>query len=510
MKRITAFFLLAALLCGLLTGCATEEPPFVPTGDALDDGSATTAPRQDENQELTLTYYPDRSLNPYTCMDYTNRVLFSLLYQGLFTIDPAQQAQPVLCERYTVSEDSKTYTFYLCRAWFADGTAVTAEDVVQSLNAAKKGSYYGSRFRHIKSIQSQDGAVVIRLSLPMENLPLLLDIPIVKAAETAAEAPMGTGPYQLETLAAGKQLRRQAAWWCKAACVASAPTIALEEAVSISQIRDSFEFGDLDLVCADPGNDSYVDYRCDYEIWGCETGMMLYLVCHTDSWLFHDVSVRKALTHAIDRSVLVEDFYRGFATAATLPADPGSPYYNTKLALRYGYDGTAFEAALANGEVPEEEMAILAVNADDARRVRVAEWIAETLRGYGLQIKVEKVPQKDFAKFLEEGEFDLYLGQTKLSPNMDLSAFFADGGSLSYGGLADDTLYYMNQEALANSGNYYNLHEQIMENGNLIPLVFRGYAVYASRGVVTALTPARDNLFYYNTGRTMKDAFATE
>ena len=509
MKRITAFFLLAALLCGLLTGCTTEEPPYMPTGDALDDGSADTAPRQDEDQKLTLIYYPDRSLNPYTCMDYTNRVLFSLLYQGLFAIDPTQQAQPVLCERYTVSPDSKTYTFYLCKAWFADGSAVTAEDVVQSLNAAKKG-YYASRFRHIKSIQSRDGAVVIQLSLAMENLPVLLDIPIVKAAETAAEAPMGTGPYQLEALAAGKQLRRQAAWWCKAACVATAPTIALEEATSVSQIRDSFEFGDLDLVCADPGNDTYVDYRCDYEIWGCDTGLMLYLVCHTDSWLFHDAGVRKAITHAIDRSVLVDDFYRGFATAATLPADPNSPYYNTTLAGRYDYDSAAFEAALANGEVPEEERAILAVNADDARRVRVAEWIAETLRSYGLQIKVEKVPQKDFATFLKEGKFDLYLGQTKLSPNMDLTAFFGEGGSLSYGDLADDTLYYMNQEALANSGNYYNLHEQVMENGHLIPLVFRGYAVYATRGVVTELDPARDSLFYYDTGRTLADAFATE
>lgn len=510
MKRITAFLLLAALLCGSLAGCSTEEPPFVPTGDALDDGGATTAPRQDEDQKLTLIYYPDRSLNPYTCMDYTNRVLFSLLYQGLFAIGPEQQAQPVLCESYTVSADFKTYTFYLCKAWFADGTAVTAEDVVQSLNAAKRGSYYAGRFQHIKSIHAQDGAVVIQLSLAMENLPVLLDIPVVKAAETASEAPMGTGPYQLETLAAGKQLRRQAAWWCKAACVATAPTIALEEATSVSQIRDSFEFGDVDLVCADPGNDTYVDYRCDYEIWGCETGLMLYLVCHTDSWLFHDVSVRKALTHAMDRSVLVEEFYRGFATVATLPADPGSPYYNDALASRYGYDGTAFEAALANGKVPEDEIAVLAVNADDARRVRVAEWIAETLRGYGLQIRLEKIPEEEFEEYLEEGKFDLYLGQTKLSPNMDLSAFFADGGSLSYGELADDTLYYMNQEALANSGNYYNLHEQIMENGNLIPLLFRSYAVYATRGVVTALTPARDGLFYYDTGRTLEDAFVTE
>jgi hypothetical protein len=49
-----------------------------------------------------------------------------------------------------------------------------------------------------------------------------------------------------------------------------------------------------------------------------------------------------------------------------------------------------------------------------------------------------------------------------------------------------------------------------MENGHLIPLVFHGYAVYATRGVVTELDPARDSLFYYDTGRTLADAFATE
>ena len=68
----------------------------------------------------------------------------------------------------------------------------------------------------------------------------------------------------------------------------------------------------------------------------------------------------------------------------------------------------------------------------------------------------------------------------------------------------------MNQEALANSGNRYNLHEQIMEEGNLIPVLFRSYAIYATRGVVTDLTPARDHIFYYSTGRTLADALITD
>ena len=68
----------------------------------------------------------------------------------------------------------------------------------------------------------------------------------------------------------------------------------------------------------------------------------------------------------------------------------------------------------------------------------------------------------------------------------------------------------MNQEALANSGNYYNLHEEIMEEGYLIPLLFRSYAIYATRGVLTTLAPARDHIFFYSTGRTLADADIAE
>ena len=510
MKRILALLLALCMLCSLLAGCNTDKKPYEPTGDALDHGDTPVTPAPPEGQVLTLTYYPDRSMNPYTCMDFTNRVIFSLLYQGLFSVDRDYRVEPVLCQSYRVSADGKTYTFQLARAWFPDGTAVTARDVVESLKAARKGAYYSGRFQHILSISEQEGAVVIKLDAVCEQLPMLLDIPIVKADQVNAEFPEGTGPYLLEERGGVKQLRRQAAWWTEAACVATAAIISLIDATSINQIRDSFEFGSLDLVCADPGNENYAEYRCDYEFWDCDSGILLYLVCHNDSWLFSDPTLRRALTYAIDRSVLVKDFYHGFATAATLPADPGSPFYNTTLASRYDYDPEAFAEALANANVPDDEVAIFAVNGDDALRVRVAEYLTEVLTASGLKIRLEKVPEKEFKAYLEEGKFDLYLGQTKLSPNMDLSAFFAEDGKLNYGDLANTAMLALNQKALANSGNFYNLHEQIMSNGNLIPLLTRSYAIYATRGVVTELTPARDHVFYYSTGRKLSDALTTQ
>lgn len=512
MKRLLALLLCAVIFCGMLSGCNQEEAPYIPTGDALDDGSGNSQkpnPNPPE-QNLTLIYYPNRSMNPYTATDYTNRVLFPLLYQGLFSVDRDYNVSPILCESYRVSADTKTYTFFPAKAMFSDGTALTAQDVVASLNAAKAGTYYKGRFQHIKSIQAEGESVVIKLDTAFENLPLLLDIPIVKASEVDAANPLGTGPYVMDTSLNGRRLRRQAAWWCanQAAMVVNANYIPLVNATSPSQIRDQFEFADVGLVCTDPGSDTYADYRGDHEIWECENGLFLYLVCHKDSPVFSNDTVRRALTYAIDRDYLVENYYRKYARSATLPASPDSPYYNAELANQYSYNSQKFTDALTNANMQGAAVTML-INADDSLRLRVGRQIAKMLTACGLEVTLTEVSSQRFVEYLRFSTYDLYLGQTKLSPNMDLSPFFKTSGSLSYGGLADPVIYEMAKEALANQGNFYNLHKLVLEDAQLCPILTRSYAVYATRGLVTELNPARDNLFYYHLGKTMADALET-
>ena len=111
------------------------------------------------------------------------------------------------------------------------------------------------------------------------------------------------------------------------------------------------------------------------------------------------------------------------------------------------------------------------------------------------------------AKFRQEvinANYDLYLGVTKLSSNMDLSAFYAPYGNLSRNGLSDEVTYSLCLESLANQGNYYNLHKAVADDGRMIPIAFYGYAVYATRGLLTDLTPTRDNVFAYSMGKTME------
>ena len=514
MKRVTLLLLCICLGVSLFAGCSAEDKPYVPTGDGLTfdedyTGPATTRPSEKE-QRLTFTYYRDQSMNPYSCIDYTNRALFSLLYQSLFIVDRNYNVQPLLCSSYSVSEDMKNYTFYVEPATFSDGSTLTAEDVLQSLKAAEDSDYYGGRFNYVTNMSlTEDGGITVNLSIPYENFPLLLDIPIVKGSQTGESAPTGTGPYIFQQTEKRAFLQKREDWWCKPEMVITANTIELMEAESNPQIRDAFQFAGLNLVCADPGSDRYSDYRSDCELWDCENGIFLYLSANMGSPVFSNAAVRQALTYAIDRDTLAETFYRGFARPASLPASPLAPYYNSTLAAQYAYAPEKFTQAVEEAQMKDKEVTIL-VNSDDSLRVRVARSIAEMLKSCGLNATTKELGDKDYVYTLKARKYDLYLGQTKLSPNMDLTEFFAKNGVLSWGGIDDANVYALCLQAIENHGNYYTLHDTIMRSGMLCPVLFRSYAVFATRGLVTGLTPSRDNIFYYSLGKSMEDALITE
>lgn len=512
MKKILPLILVFSLVLSLLTGCVPEDRPYEATGDALADEdadlNATDPTGSGANQELTLIYYPDRSLNPFTCSDFTNQVVLSLVYQGLFNVGRDSEVVPILCDTYECSASYRTYTFYLNNnATYSDGTKVTLEDVQASFQAAKDSNYYGGRFVHINSFEINGEGFTVTLDTPMEDFLLLMDIPIVKASQVEAESPVGSGPYVLGQSLAGPYLRRNLEWWCSSPDLdATADSIPLVVAENNIQIRDQFQFGDVGLVCANPCSDSYADYRCDYELWEVDTGIMVYIGCNVAySDIASNPALRAALTYGIDRDYLVKEYYNNFAEAVTLPMSPSNPYYSTNLASKYQYDPVNFISTVAKAGMPGEQVELL-VNSDDSLRLRVARAIANSLTDLGLDtITVEK-STNEYTALLKAGNYDLYLGETRLSTTMDLTPFLRTWGNLTWGGMADPNLYTLCQAALENSGNFHDLHKAIADDGRIVPIVFLNYAVYATRGLLTNLQPSRGSIFYYSLGRTEADA----
>ena len=169
MKRAICFFLAIALLAALLPGCSREidNSGYVATGDAIlmEGEEPTEAEEEEDVQNLVLAYYPDRSLNPVFGSDYTNRVLMSLMYQGLFAVDNKKNATPILCDSYKVSSNNRNWTFYLEEnATFSDGSKVTPADVVATYQQAMENDYYKYRFyKHLLNVEAtEDGGILLR------------------------------------------------------------------------------------------------------------------------------------------------------------------------------------------------------------------------------------------------------------------------------------------------------------------------------------------------------------
>ena len=254
MKRFLCLVLSFLSITGLLSGCVQEVDPeaYLPTGEALimegEDPYAEQEVDDGLSQQLTLMYYPERSMNPLVATDFTNRALFSLIYQGLFFVDEDYNAVPILCKNYRVSADNRTYTFYLENARFTDGSPVTALDVVATYEQAMATGYYSGRFTYLDRVEiAQDGGIDFYLTTPYENFPLLLDVPILKADELEDPNPKGTGPYLLVNQLTGAYLQRNRTWWCSSPdLVVTAGSIPLKEGLKWSDGADltakDFEF----------------------------------------------------------------------------------------------------------------------------------------------------------------------------------------------------------------------------------------------------------------------------
>lgn len=68
------------------------------------------------------------------------------------------------------------------------------------------------------------------------------------------------------------------------------------------------------------------------------------------------------------------------------------------------------------------------MNSENSFRAAAANSIAESLRSIGFSVTVDAVPLDKYNQKIASGDFDLYLGEIKLTENLDLRPFFSERG----------------------------------------------------------------------------------
>lgn len=491
----------AAVLSGavLLSGCTAADPVvFTPSPSPL-------APVTTEKEvRFSLPCCSGAGFHPVTGSNRLNLTLAPLIYQGLFRVDNRFQAEKDLCREYTVSEDGSRWTFQLAEATFSDGSPLTAWEVADSLNAARLSQRYSGRLKDVVRVGTEGETVVVTLSRPNGGLPLLLDVPVFKEGEDP-QRPLGTGPYVFT------EKEGELALEARPGTETPLDRISLREVEAGDDLVYAFDAKEISLVDADLTGTAVLGYSGRMETTDYPTTTMLYVGCNMDRGPCRNVEVRQAVALALDREKMTEQLMAGHGVPSVLPVHPYAPGYDSALAGQWARDEERARTLLeeggwkANGEgVPvkgREALALrLVVNQDNTFKTAVAENIAFTLEKIGFQITLDKLSWEDFITALEKREFDLFLGESTMTPDFDLEPFLGKRGELNFMGFADDEVWellgqYRKSREDARVATLVNLCGRVAELAPIIPVCFKNGSLLTQWGLLSGLKPTQRNVF---------------
>ncbi|MEH2938807.1 ABC transporter substrate-binding protein [Lawsonibacter sp. JLR.KK007] len=497
MKRLFTALLSAALLLSLAACGGTGSSGSANSGSAAASSASLEETPPAEPLPFTLAWYPEFSLHPTLAANRANLTLAPLLYESLFTVDAAFQAQPVLCQSYTVSEDKLVWTFTLrAGITFSDGTPLTAQEAADALNLARSaGSRYQERLSDVTAVTpSEANPYQFTITLRRANgaLPLRLDIPIALGRE---DRPAGTGPYVLAE--DERALTARNGWWQSEKSM-PVSTILLRAVTKSDELIYAFDAGEISLVDVDLMATNAMGYGGNYQTWDYCTTDFLYLGFNTRSGIFRSADARRAVWLAVDRDTIATTIYTNHAISTLLPVHPASELYQLGESP-LTYDPESLALLMEELRLTDSEL-VFVVNSENVAKSSAAQLIVYQLNAAGFQVDLRQLSFEDYTAALKQGNFDLYMAETVFTADFDLGPLLSSGGALNYGGwwtegsdqLFQSPLGAAEDKAACGAELFDLLHTQ----APIVPILFKNGSVLTQWGQLSDLLPVRGNVFY--------------
>lgn len=281
-------------------------------------------------------------INPLLAISDADRDLSSLAYAGLMGLSDTGSFVPVLAENYTVSSDGKTYDFTLRKnAKFSDGTLVTADDVIftveKAQNPALKSPVYSNWSGvSVKMIDQH----TVRFTLPKPYAPFLglttLGILPARLWRNISNAefpfsnlqtnPVGSGPFKVANVS------RDASGLIKRVSFVYNPYYVLGRPY-LDNIHFNFYSRNEDLARAlASGSAESVHGVSTNGVLTAPYARVFGVFFNSDEKkVYARAEVRKALSLALNRQAIVDTVLDGYATAIIGPVPPGKNVVQTEI-----------------------------------------------------------------------------------------------------------------------------------------------------------------------------------
>lgn len=342
---------------------------------------------------------PADTLDPAKQSLSTDYSRCSMFYNGLTSLDGSLVPQPELAE--TIEHDkAKVWTFKLRKGvTFHDGKALTAQDVVYSLNRHKDKAV-GSRANALAAQMEEikvtgPDEVRITLAAPNADLPVVLGtwhFFIIKDGTTEFTTAVGTGPYKVKEFAPGIRavgVRNENYWKPGKPYLDEIELIGIpDEAARVNALLS----GDVQLIAAiNPRSIRQIEAATGFKVFETKAGYYTDLVMRQDADPTRNPDFVLAMKYLFDREQIRSAVFRNYAVIGNdQPIDPSNRYYNKDIPQRpFDLDKAKFhlqKSGLANTPVP------LYASPAAPGSVEMAVLLQENGQKIGLNLDIKRVP----------------------------------------------------------------------------------------------------------------------
>lgn len=504
-----------------LASCKNKGEEPVPSGQ-LASGELIV---EENDNAVHLAVFNYNTLNPLENVSDTVQDCISLIYEPLFDFDEAFNPVPVLARSYTVASDGMQVEVELASGvlWH-DGTPFTAEDVVYTVNNMKNTDCtYREELKNIVAVTADgESRVMFTLTKPVLNIEAFLSFPVVKNGTRlkggADFAPVGTGAYQYEPALSSTNiliLTANPQWH------GGKPAIGR---VFIDVVKDkdaavyAFEANEVNALTSKTLDLKQSTPRGKFYVYNYTANKLVFLGINNKKEKFTEAAVRRTVGFMLNKQEMIDNEMYTHAVEVDVPVSPSAWFAQktdktqreradlNQIMVSAGWEKKedGFFYKTVNNNAQKFKTSVL-VNGENDEKLRLAKRIAGQLTMAGLETEVKEVGYSRYKTLVQDGEFELFIGEVMLEKNMDPAFLTGTGNYFFYDNPALNALLSpaamtKDQEVRKQCfGEYTNMFLAEMP---FIPLFFRTESVIYDRSISgnkmpTVFRPYRDMDTWY-------------
>ena len=414
-----------------------------------------------------------RFLNPLLTLSGPDEDITALVYSGLMRKMADGSLVPDLTENYSISNDGRIYTFTLrSNAFFHDGTPVTSDDVVYTVQQAQNPSINSVRRADWTgvAVSAPDERTVV-FTLPRAYAPFIQNATLgilpkhmwekISAEEFAFSSlnthPVGSGPFKIKNVTTdetGAALRYDLAPFKK--YTLGTPYLKRISFVffpNTDALVKALNDGDVDAVAGLSPEDMSTVTRNDVSIAQVALPRVFGVFFNqSHNAILAESSVRTALNAAVDKQQITQAILAGRGSALEGPIPPGllderlpaAPQpladitvattstqevriQNAKAVLEKG--GWTFDAhtdpPAGSWKKGDKTLSFTMATADQPELVATAKAILADWEALGVQVTLHVYPISELnTNIIRPRNYDALLFGEVVGPELDLYAFW--------------------------------------------------------------------------------------